>query len=263
MQQGWTGIITGASRGIGAESARWLARAGADLVIVGRDAAALRTLEEELAELPGRRVSVAADVTGPGTAPQVVGEALAAFGRLDALLNNAGVMPVERMEDAELDVWRRCFETNVFAAMLLTREALPHLRATRGRVINTATALAERPVAALGAYCSSKAALLQATRVLAMEESDVLACAYSPGPVDTGMMEALRSGGSVLTEHQVASFREQHDEGRLVSPVEAGRKLAWLAVHADDTHRGRMVERDEPAVVQGIAAFPPSTGGTA
>lgn len=188
-------------------------------MLVSRDTPRLHALRDELAGHPGRRVAVVADVTEPAAPSHVVGEAIEAFGRLDALLNNAGaVSPIARVQETDVLAWRRCFEVNVFAAMALTREALPHLRTNRGRVVNTATALAIRPVAGLAAYCASKAALLQATRVLAVEEPGVVTCAYNPGPVDTDMMAVLRDDRGGLSPEQTRAFRTMHEEGSLLSP---------------------------------------------
>jgi NAD(P)-dependent dehydrogenase (short-subunit alcohol dehydrogenase family) len=254
---GPTVILTGASRGIGAAAATWLGRAGANLVLVGRDAARLGAVSTGAREHGGQCVTVAADLAKGGAAAAIVGDAVATFGGIDTVVNNAGVIdPIGPILNADLEAWRSCFEVNLFAPMALTREALPYLRAARGRVVNTSTALAHRPVEALGAYCASKAALLQATRVLATEEPDIIACAFSPGAVDTAMMDHLREDTiGLMPRERINAFRRLHSQDQLVDPVDAGRLLAWLALNATDQHLGRMVSHDDDDVVAAATNF--------
>jgi NAD(P)-dependent dehydrogenase (short-subunit alcohol dehydrogenase family) len=200
---------------------------------------------------------MALDIGAPHAAETAVRRTVSVFGRIDSLLNNAGVMdPIGPIARLDLTAWRRSFEINLFAALALTVEALPHLRAARGRVVTTVTALAHRPVRSLGAYSASKAAVLQATRVLAKEEDEVVCCAYSPGPVDTGMMAQLRDGGEgAIPEEETAGFRQMYEQGRLATAADAGRVLAWLALHATDEHRGQMVERGDRNVQAASASW--------
>src|SRR5262245_42389147 len=140
-------IVTGASAGIGASVARELARHGHDLVLTARRGDRLESLADELrsaASASGRPIEVrviAAALDDPATPERVVAEAVAHFGGLDVLINNAGFGLPTLFADADPDDLRRQLEVNLVAPLLMTRYALPHLIARRGTVINVGSAI--------------------------------------------------------------------------------------------------------------------------
>jgi NAD(P)-dependent dehydrogenase (short-subunit alcohol dehydrogenase family) len=177
-------IITGASRGLGRALAAGLAASGWDLVVDGRDAAALND-----AELGPRAVRVPGDVADPAHRAAL----LAAADRLggpDLLANNAGVLgpsPQPALADYPLRVLREVFEINVVAPLALIQLALPELRKRAGAVVNITSDAALEAYAGWGGYGAAKAALEQASNILAAEEPDVRVWRVDPGDLRTRM----------------------------------------------------------------------------
>ncbi|MFJ6674042.1 SDR family NAD(P)-dependent oxidoreductase [Actinosynnema sp. NPDC091369] len=168
-------VVTGAGTGIGRATARAFAARGASVLAVGRTAA---TLDETAADHPGVH-TFTADVT---EAERVVDAAVAAFGRIDVLVNNAAV----RSGDAML-------ETNLYAPIRLVEAALPHLKTTRGVVVNVSTAIGLRgwPLPGGELYAALKSALESLTRSWAVQYAPhgVRVVAVAPGPIATPMHE--------------------------------------------------------------------------
>ncbi|HEY4442193.1 MAG TPA: SDR family NAD(P)-dependent oxidoreductase [Candidatus Elarobacter sp.] len=183
-------VVTGASSGIGRALALRAARAGYDVVAVGRNQIALDALAERVRADGGRIVTAALDVAKPESARAVVALARREFGGIDVLVNNAGhvaVGPLAEQSDAEL---QDQFGTHVIGPVALVREALPLLRAARGHVFLVGSGVARVPVHGLGAYSPSKAAVRSAAAVLRRElKPDGIAVTYvDPGVVDTAFM---------------------------------------------------------------------------
>jgi 3-oxoacyl-[acyl-carrier protein] reductase len=163
-------IVTGASRGIGAATARMLEEEGAHVLPVSRGA--------------GFRQ----DVTDDGAAERIVGECLDRFGRLDALVNNAGTSRARTLEELEEADWQEQWELNVIAPMRLMSAAAPRMAAAGGgRIVNVASSSGKRPSARNAAYSVTKAAQLSLSRVYAdrWAGDNVLVNAVAPGPVAT------------------------------------------------------------------------------
>ena len=183
-------FLTGASSGIGRALAIRAARAGYAVYGVGRNTTALAALEELVRSEGGTIVTAAADVGDPANAPRLIANALARFGRIDVLCNNAGTVAVGaigRQSDAAL---REQFATHVIGPLALTREARAALQASQGQVIMLGSGVARIPVSGLGAYAAAKAAIKSATQTLRRElKSDGIAVTYvDPGAVDTPFM---------------------------------------------------------------------------
>lgn len=127
MLSGTTALVTGASSGIGAATARVLAAHGAAVALVARRADRLRAVADDIAAAGGTALPVTADVTVPGHAADAVAAAVDAWGRLDTLVNNAGLMRMGQAADASLDDWDDMVAVNVMGVLHVTRAALPHL----------------------------------------------------------------------------------------------------------------------------------------
>ena len=165
---GKSAFITGGAKRIGRAIALDLANAGADVAITYRSspAEAAKTVAE--IELAGRRaLAVECDVRSESSVRQAIAATVAQFGRLDLLVNNAAVFEAAPLDTLSLEQWDAVFETNSRGPFLVTREALPHLRAVHGRVINLGSLGGMQPWATHGHYCSSKAALHMLTQVMA------------------------------------------------------------------------------------------------
>lgn len=183
--QGKTVIITGASAGVGAAAARAFAAEGAEVVLAARSADKLNALAGELGAL-----AVAADVSDPGQCRTLIEKTVEARGGIDVLVNNAGCNhrgPVDTVADGDL---AQIIDTNLRAPILLTRLALPHLRAGGGAVVNVASIAGQIPLPGEATYSASKFGLRAFTHALAEElrGSGVTASAVSPGPIATGFI---------------------------------------------------------------------------
>jgi pteridine reductase len=179
-------LVTGAARRLGAAIARRLHAAGHDLALHYRDSATdMQALVSELdAARPGSVLSLQADLADPSSLPGLVDAAVARFGRLDALVNNASAFSPTPLGTITAADWDTQFATNARAPLLLAQAAAPHLRATRGAIVNLVDLYAERPLRDHAVYCMSKAALVAGTRALALELApEVRVNAIAPGAI--------------------------------------------------------------------------------
>ena len=191
-------LITGASRGLGRALASGLAAAGYALVIDARDPQALRQAADGIrAEVPG------ADVTAlPGDVADPAHRAVlrAAAGEIDLLVNNAGTLgatPLPALADYPVEELRAAFESNVIAPIALAQLFLPALRERGGAVLNVTSDAAIEPYAGWGGYGAAKAAIEQASNVLAAEESAVRVWWVDPGDLRTDMHQAAFPGEDI------------------------------------------------------------------
>ncbi len=183
-------VITGASSGIGRALALRAARAGYDVVAIGRNRDALAALENRVRAENARIVTAALDVADPASARRIAELAHQTFGAIDVLVNNAGQVAVGPLAEQSDDALRAQFGTHAIGPIALVREALPLLRASRGHVFMLGSGVARVPVGGLGAYAPSKAATRSATAILRRElKPDGIAVTYvDPGAVDTAFM---------------------------------------------------------------------------
>ena len=184
---GKVALVTGSSSGIGEAVARSLAAEGASVVV--NSASSVEAGERVAAELPDATY-VQADVADEAAARSLVDAAVATYGRLDVLVNNAGttvVIPHHDLEAATPDVWRRIFDVNVVGTWQVTVAALPHLRTSgAGSVVNVTSLAGVRQTGSSIPYAASKAALKHVTRLLAnVVGPEVRVNAVAPGLVDT------------------------------------------------------------------------------
>ena len=209
-----TALVTGASRGLGRALAAGLAREGFDLIIDARDAVALDAAAGALraagpaAQRPGARVTaVPGDVTDPAHRAALLAAAAAA-GRLDLLVNNAGTLgasPLPALADYPPDELRAAFEANVIAPIALTQLALPLLRASGGAVLNITSDAAVEAYTGWGGYGAAKAALEQASNVLAAEEPTLRVWWADPGDLRTDMHQLAFPGEDISDRPEPSS----------------------------------------------------------
>ena len=210
-------LVTGGRSGIGQAIARRLRDEGARVITAQRGA----DPEFEWVE---------ADFAFPAQACKAVDEAVARTGRLDVLVNNAGVMMESTVEAMPLEDWERTMAVNVTTPFMLIKAALPHLRKVQGSIVNIGSieGLGSNPQHA--AYCASKAALHGMTRAVAVDHSaEGIRCnAVAPGWIDTDLNIAF-----VEKMPDPARFRQQigkiHPIGRTGKPEEVAALVAWLA----------------------------------
>jgi NAD(P)-dependent dehydrogenase (short-subunit alcohol dehydrogenase family) len=191
-------LITGASRGLGRALAAGLAEAGYALVVDARNGEALRVAASDIrAGLPGADVTA---VPGDITDPEHRSVLRAAAGEIDLLVNNAGTLgaaPLPAMADYPPDELRAAFEANVIAPVALIQLFLPALRERGGAVLNITSDAAVEPYAGWGGYGAAKAALEQASNVLAAEETAIRVWWVDPGDLRTDMHQAAFPGQDI------------------------------------------------------------------
>jgi NAD(P)-dependent dehydrogenase (short-subunit alcohol dehydrogenase family) len=191
-------LVTGASRGLGRALATGLAAAGYALVIDARDSRALRLAADGIrADVPGADVTaLPGDVTDPAHRAVLY----AAAGEIDLLVNNAGTLgaaPLPALADYPLAELRAAFEANVIAPIALTQLSLPVLRERGGAILNVTSDAAVEPYAGWGGYGAAKAAIEQASNVLAAEESAIRVWWVDPGDLQTDMHQAAFPGEDI------------------------------------------------------------------
>lgn len=163
-------IVTGASAGIGAATARVLAEQGANIVLTARRAEKLTVLEAQLAEYAGRRHIMAGDISDEMFCRELVAETVAEFGRVDVLINNAGVGHWDALAEIPAAHLQTVTAVNLYAPIWTTQAAIPHmLTQGRGQIINVSSIVGQRPLQKSAVYCASKTALNFVTRSLRME----------------------------------------------------------------------------------------------
>ena len=203
-------MVTGASRGLGRALAAGLAREGYDLIIDARNAAPLEAVAGQIRAAGGHVTAVAGDVTDPAHRAALVA---ACPGRLDLLVNNAGTLgasPLPALADYPAGDLRAAFEANVIAPIALTQLVLPMLRARGGAVLNITSDAAVEAYAGWGGYGAAKAALEQASNVLAAEELAIRVWWADPGDLRTDMHQLAFPGEDIsdrpLPEEIVPAF---------------------------------------------------------
>jgi short-subunit dehydrogenase len=187
-----TVVITGASRGIGAELARQLAARGARLALAARNAKALEAVAEECRALGASVISVRADVSVERDCQAIVSGAALAFGGIDALVNNAGATMWARFEEVQdLSIFERLMQVNYLGAVYCTRYALPYLRTSRGCLVGVSSLAGRFGVPTRSGYCASKHAMAGFFDALRIEllGSGVAVVMVYPGFVATGIRE--------------------------------------------------------------------------
>lgn len=194
--KGKTVLITGASRGIGAEAARIFAAAGANVALLARSADSLEALAAEIGE---NALALACDVSDYASVEAAVQQTVERFGGLNVLINNAGVLkPIGPMVEADPEGWGSVIDINIKGVFNGMRAAVPLMKAAGGgSVLTVSSGAAHGPMEGWGAYCTSKAGAAMLTRALDLEErgNGIRAMGLSPGTVATQMQRDIKASG--------------------------------------------------------------------
>jgi 3-oxoacyl-[acyl-carrier protein] reductase len=200
MDLGLTGkrvLLTGGSRGIGRAIVLGLAHAGARVTACyNRESEDVQRLRGELEEIGGDSQLARADVSDPASVERFVSDARQAFGGLDALINNAGVVSHKPIDQLDLEEWRRVIDTNLTAVYLVTKAALPAMD-EGASIVNITSAVAMRGMPARTHYISSKAGMIGFTRALCKEVGarGIRVNAVAPGIIETDQTAGLDEAG--------------------------------------------------------------------
>jgi NAD(P)-dependent dehydrogenase (short-subunit alcohol dehydrogenase family) len=222
--EGKVALITGSSRGIGRAVAQAFLREGAKVVVNSRDQS---SAQEAAARLGDGAVGIGGDVSTEGGARALVQGAAEAMGRVDVLVNNAGIAAAANSSELSLEVWQKVVGLNMTGVFLCSREAGRHMRdAGGGVIINTASLQAFSPFPRRLAYGATKAAVVMMTRILAAEWAPTIRVnAVAPGYVRTDMTESLREQGKIDFE----AISRRTPLRRLAEPAELAGAYVYLA----------------------------------
>jgi len=230
--------ITGASRGIGAATAREFAALGAKVVLMARSGDAIAEIAGEIGEAA---LAVPCDVVRYWEVEAAFSAAVQTFGALDVVINNAGVIePVARIEDTDPEAWGQVIDINLKGTFNGIRAALPHMAARGGTIIGISSGAATNPLEGWSHYCASKAAALMLTRSLHKEMGDkgIRTLGLSPGTVATQMQVEIKASAM----NPVA----QMDWSDHIPPEWPAKTLAWMCTDAADDYLGGDISlRDE------------------
>ena len=238
---GKVAIVTGAGRGIGAETARTYADAGADVVLAARTQEQLDAVAEEIRDKGRRALVITCDVNENEAVEDIVTQTMAEFGRIDVVVNNAGGSMPRPLMDTSAGYLERAFHFNVTTAFVLTKAAAPHmLAAGSGAVVNISSAIGRLRDRGFVAYGTAKAALSHMTRLMAADLAPkVRVNAIAVGSIATSALE-------VVLDNQ-----EIHDEmvrrtpvKRLGLPEDIAYCALYLASDAGSFVTGKLFEVD-------------------
>jgi NAD(P)-dependent dehydrogenase (short-subunit alcohol dehydrogenase family) len=238
---GQVAIVTGGGRGIGRAIALGLAKSGCSVAVIARSEDQLAETVSQIKELGSRAISVTADASDPGAVERMVRDVEESLGAPDVLINNAGLAgPIGPTWEVDPHAWWRCLEVNLRGPMLCSRAVLPGMIARGGgRIINVASGAGTFAIRYLGAYVTSKTALIRFTELLALEaaQSGVKVFAIEPGTVRTSMAEyALESEEG---KRWMPWFGEIFSRGDDVPPDQAADLVVLLASGRADALSGR------------------------
>jgi len=225
---GKAALVTGGARRIGRAIALALARDGADLTITYRESADDAVETVDAVEQLGRRAhAVACDVRSEVSVRAAVEAAVAHHRRLDIVVNNAAVFESTPLDQLSLEQWDAVFETNARGPFLVSREALPHLRASRGRIVNLGSLGGLQPWAGHAHYCASKAALHMLTKAMAKAWApEVAVNCVAPGWIE---ME----GDSAAVAERAARFAAKTPMRRNGTAEDVARAILFFATATD------------------------------
>jgi NAD(P)-dependent dehydrogenase (short-subunit alcohol dehydrogenase family) len=230
-------LVTGGTKGLGLVMAEALAEAGADVVVTGRQRETAEAAAAGMAERTGRRAEgIAADVTDREQVQAMTDQVIERFGRIDILVNNAGVNIRKPIEEFDEESWDLVQNTNLKGPYLCAQAVGPHLKKQRsGRVINLSSMLGMTALPGRTAYCSSKAGVIELTKVLALEWApyNITVNALCPGPHATEM------NLPVINDPEASQwFTDRIPLGRWGDPKELGGAAVFLASDASSFMTG-------------------------
>jgi NAD(P)-dependent dehydrogenase (short-subunit alcohol dehydrogenase family) len=217
-------LVTGGGSGIGQAVAATLAASGYRVAVAGRRTEPLRAVSEQTGARPYQL-----DVRDPDSVGALVDSVVADHGRLDALVNNAGVALRKPIEEVCLAEIEEVMRTNLYGPILLTQKCIPHLRETRGAIVNISSSLATQPQPTQGIYAAAKGGIEALSRVLALELSaaGIRVNVVSPGITRTEMMTG-RGPDTSATEAWLDMRAREFPLGRIGNPADVAGAVAFL-----------------------------------
>lgn len=225
-------LVTGSTTGIGAATARAFAEIGDTVMVSGRDEDAAKSVVAELQSLGGTAAYTLADLRKPEAAQRVVDETVRTFGKLDVLINNAGILYTASAPDTTDAQWNDTLAVNVTALFVASRAAIRQMRLQRrGVIVNVASEWGLNGEPNHVAYCTSKAAVIQMTRCMGLDHAreNIRVNAVCPGEVHTRMVDAILAEQGGDPETNLRKLAAGIPMRRLASPAEVARCIRFLA----------------------------------
>jgi NAD(P)-dependent dehydrogenase (short-subunit alcohol dehydrogenase family) len=238
---GKVAVVTGAAQGIGRSIAKGLANAGASVACADRDERALLDVARELETMGRPGLPVPVDVADPDAIARMVATVADRYGRIDILVNNAAVRVHKRVLDHTLEDWERTLRVNCTGPLVASQAVAARMREQGGgAIINIASQMAQVTHPRRVAYCASKAALVQMTRVMAVDWADygIRVNAVAPGPTKTPFTSAAAEKGAMPV------LPEQVPLGRMAEPDEMIGAVVYLASDASSFVTGTVLTVD-------------------
>jgi len=234
-------IVTGAASGMGEATAREFSAAGASVVALDIDSEGVNRVAKEI----GPESPIIGDVSDPAFCRLSVETVLNRYGRLDVLVNAAGIIVRETGENTKDSQWRRIMSVNVDGVFFMSRESVkPMKRQGHGVIINFGSIWGDVAAAGVAAYCASKGAVHQLTRAMALDHvrDGIRINAVCPGEVDTPMLRSARSRPP--TSKDMKELAESVPMGRLARPVEIAKVVLFLASEDASYMTGALIPID-------------------
>jgi NADP-dependent 3-hydroxy acid dehydrogenase YdfG len=208
--KGKVALVTGASSGIGAATAKKLAFYGVKVGLAARRLDRLQALVDEIKAAGGEAVAIEMDVTDQGSVDRGVQQLLRQFGTIDIAFNNAGLMPISDIASLKVDEWHRMVDVNVKGLLNTVAAVLPTMKANKaGHIINTSSIAGRKTFAGLGVYCATKHAVAAFSDILRMEVApkyNIRVTSLQPGAVESELFEHITDPGY---RQQMEQLKEQ------------------------------------------------------
>lgn len=244
---GKVALVTGGGKGMGRATARLLAREGGKVIVAGRNAADAQTVATEIGAAAS---AIRLDVASPADWKAAIEKVRNLWGKLNILVNAAGVSEAGSIEDTSEETWRRHMMVNLDGIFHGCQSALPLMKASGEpcSIVNISSTFAQRPVPGFIAYCTSKAAMTTMTKVIALECASkgypIRANTVHPGGTETDMLERALAETGLPRQQAYDMFVGIHPMGRMGKPEEVAEACLWLASDASSFTTGSEVNVD-------------------
>ncbi len=223
-------VVTGSGSGIGRSCAIEFAKAGAKVIVADINAGGAETTVSEIVKAGGTSLAFRTDVSDQESVRELVSFTLKNFGRIDALINNAAIQINKTVEDITFEEWNQQMSVNVGGIFLCSKHFLPHLRQTKGNIVNMSSVNGFFVEPMCAGYCTTKAAIIGLTKAMAIDHGHegIRVNCICPGYIDAGLAEGyFQSQPDPLKARQEAGML--HALWRIGKPEEVGRVAVFLA----------------------------------
>lgn len=247
-------IVTGASSGIGADAAKHLAKLGGKVSLVGRNEKLLNKVAEEIKKFGSsvHPLPIVADVTKD--AEDIISKTVKHFGKLDVLINNAGIFQTDSINDFNISRFDDILNTNLRSVAILTNLAVPHLEKTKGNIVNISSVASIRSFPNYLSYCVSKAALDQFTKCTAIDlaAKGIRVNSINPAMIRTSIFE--KTGLSVQdAEKLMEDGKRTHPIGRIGEVSDTSAAIEYIAGNSASFITGTIFPVDGGFIIGGLA----------